>query len=84
MAVDKATVNKRTNQGVIICPRINGKRVPIIVGASEVYTTDAEGTVHGSKADESATQALNLITKKFGKKTLEYLIDKYGFIKKIQ
>ena len=28
LAVDKATVNKRTNQGIIICPRINGIRVP--------------------------------------------------------
>ena len=81
MAVDKATVNKRTNQGVIICPRINGKRVPIIAGAPEVYSSDVEGTIHGSKADESATQALDVISKKFGKKTLDYLIGKYSFVK---
>ena len=40
MAVDKATVNRRTSQGVIICPRINEKRVPIIAGAPDVYSAD--------------------------------------------
>ena len=38
-----ATVNKRTNHGVIICPRIDGEKVPIIAGAPEVYSADAEG-----------------------------------------
>jgi hypothetical protein len=62
MAVDKATVNKRTNQGVIICPRINGIKVPIIVGG---------------KANESAKQALDQISKQFGDKTLDYLVGKF-------
>ncbi len=74
LAVDKATVNKRTNQGIIICPRINGIRVPVIVGAPEVYKPTTDGNVDGGKANESATQALDEISKKFGKKTLDYLV----------
>ena len=38
-----------------------------------------KGTMHGSKADESATQALDLISKKFGKNMLDYLIGKHSF-----
>ena len=38
MALDKATVNKRTNQATIICLTIGGVKVPIIVGAPEVYS----------------------------------------------
>jgi hypothetical protein len=37
MTVDKATVNKRSNQAVIICPILDGKRVPVAVAAPEVY-----------------------------------------------
>ena len=45
MALDKATVNKRTNQATIICPTIGGVKVPIIVGAPEVYMPGDNGDV---------------------------------------
>jgi hypothetical protein len=77
MAVDKATVNKRTNQGVIVCPRINGIKVHIIVGAPEVYKHNVDGNVQGGKANEFAKQALDQISKKFGDKTLDYLVGKF-------
>ena len=74
MAVDKVTVNKRSNQGVIICPMINGKKVPIVVGAPEVYSPSINGNVEGGKADDSAAQAFKEITNKFGGKTLDFLV----------
>ncbi|CAB3982584.1 Hypothetical predicted protein [Paramuricea clavata] len=76
MAVDKATVNKRSNQGVIICPMIDGKKVPIGVGAPEVYSPSINGNVEGSKADDSAAQAFKEITNKFGGKILDFLVAK--------
>ena len=77
MTVDKATVNKRTNQGVIICPMINGQRVPIVAGAPEVYKKGGtQGDVLGGKAGDSAQQALDEIAKKFGRNTLDYLVGK--------
>ena len=45
MALDKATVNKRTNQGVIICLTIDGVKVPLVVGAPEVYKPTNDGGV---------------------------------------
>ena len=74
MAVDKATVNKQSNQGIIICPIISGKKVPIIVGAPEVYSPNVDGNVAGGKADDSAAQALKEISKTFGSKTLDFLV----------
>ena len=61
MALDKATVKKRTNQAVIICPTINGVKVPIVVGAPEVYKHSDDGVVEGEKAEDSANQALEQI-----------------------
>lgn len=77
LAVDKATVNKRSNQGVIICPMIDGSRVPIVVAAPEVYKPTEGGSVEGGKAEDSATQALDQIEQKFGKTALDYLVGKY-------
>ena len=74
MAVDKATVNKRSNQGIIICPMIDGKKVPIVVDAPEVYSPSINGNVEGGKADDSAAQAFKEITNKFGGKILDFLI----------
>lgn len=74
MAVDKGTVNKRTNQAVIICPVLDGVKTPIVVGAPEVYSLCSEGRVEGGKALDSATQALHEIEAKFGKASLDYLI----------
>ncbi len=45
MTVDKATVNKRFNQAVIICPILNRKRVAIAVAAPEVYKGSDDGSV---------------------------------------
>jgi hypothetical protein len=77
MAVDKATVNKRTNEAVVICPTIDGKKVPIVVAAPEVYKPTTDGGVQGGKADESASRALKQIETKFGSTTLDYLVGKY-------
>ena len=76
MALDKATVNKRTNQGVIICPTIGGVKVPIVVGAAEVYKL-TDGRVEGGKAEDSAQQALKQIEEKFGSSTLDYMVGKF-------
>ncbi len=43
MTVDKATGNKRSNQAVIICPILDGKRVAIAVAAPEVYKGSDDG-----------------------------------------
>ena len=72
MALDKATVNKRTNQGVTICPTIGGVKVPIVVGAAEVYKPTNGGGVEGGKAEDSAEQALKQIEEKF-----DYMVGKF-------
>ena len=77
MAVDKATVNKRSNQGIIICPMIDGRKVPIVVGAPEVYLPSINGNVEGGKADDSAAEAVKKITNKFGGKILDFLVGEY-------
>ena len=77
MAVVKATVNKRTNEAVVICPTIDGKKVPIVVAAPEVYKQTTVGGVQGGKAEESASRALKQIETKFGSTTLNYLVGKY-------
>ncbi len=46
----------------------------VIVGAPEVYKPTTDGNVDRGKADESATQALDEISKKFAKKTLDYSV----------
>ena len=74
MAVDKATVNKRKNQGIIICPMIDGVKIPIVVAAPEVYKPTKDGGVEGGKAEDSASQALQQIEKKFGSTALDYLV----------
>jgi hypothetical protein len=79
MALDKATVNKRTNQAVIICPTINGVKVPIVVGAPEVYKHSDDGVVEGGKAEDSANQALEQIKEKFGDTVLDYMVGKFLF-----
>lgn len=79
MALDKATVNKRTNQAVIICPTINGVKVPIVVGAPEVYKHNDDGAVEGGKAEDSANQALEQIREKFGNTVLDYMVGKFLF-----
>ena len=77
MALDKATVNKRTNQGVIICPTIGRVKVPIVVGAAEVYKPTNDGDIEGGKAEDSAEQALKQIEEKFGSSTLDYMVGKF-------
>ena len=76
MALDKATVSKRTNQAVIICPTFGGNKVPIIVGAPEVYKHCDDGDVKGGKAEDSAKQALELIETKFGNTVMDYMVGK--------
>ena len=56
IASDKATVYKRTNQATIICPTIDGVKVPIILGAPGVYTPGDNGDVQGWKAEDLANK----------------------------
>eukprot|EP00794_Sanderia_malayensis_P001913 gene1913-2171_t len=74
LAVDKATVNKRSNQAVIVCPIIDGDRIPIVVAAPEVYKATDDGNIQGGKLDDSASQALNIIEEKLGTTALNYLV----------
>lgn len=80
LAVDKATVNKRSNQGVIICPVMDGKKIPIVVAAPEVYKPTSDGGVEGGKADDSASQALKELENKFGSTSLDYLVGEFSCI----
>lgn len=77
MTVDKATVNKRSNQAVLICPILDGKRVPIAVAAPEVYTSKADGSVEGGSLSHSATQALEITENAYGKDIVDSLIGMY-------
>ena len=53
---------------------IYGRKVPIVVGAPEVYSPSINGNVEGGKADDSAAQAFKEITNKFGGKILDFLV----------
>ena len=79
LTVDKATVNKRSNQAVLICPMLEGKRVAIAVAATEVYSSSSDVTVQGGKLDDSASQALDILTKAYGNEVLNSLVGKYAF-----
>ena len=68
MTVDKATVNKRSNQSVLIRPIFDGKRVPIAVAAPEV----------GGSLSHSAIQALEITKNAYGKDVVGSLIGTYG------
>lgn len=76
LTVDKATVNKRSNQAVMICPILDGKRVPIAVAAPEVYTSKGDGNVEGGTLSESANQALEVLRNTYGNDVLDSLIGK--------
>ena len=74
LTLDKATVNKRTNQAVIICPMVEGKIIPIAVAAPEVYTPNDVGGIVGGSAQDSDVQALDLLEKKFGKEVQRFMV----------
>ena len=80
MTVDKATVNKRLNQAVIICPILEGKRVPIAVGAPEVYKAQDDGSVRGGTLSDAGNQAIRLVERKYGAEVLESLIGNCSII----
>ena len=73
MTLDKATVNKRTNQAVIVCPMIEG-RIPIAVAAPLVYSPDGNSGMTGSSAEDSGIQALNLLRNKYGTQVQSFMI----------
>ena len=66
MTLDKTIVNMRTNQAVIVCPMIEGRRIPIAVAAPLVYSPDNNSGVTGGSAEDSGIQALNLLRNKYG------------------
>ena len=76
LTLDKATVNKRKNQAVIICPMVEGKRIPIAVAAPEVYSRNDVGGIVGGSAQDSGTQALDLIETKYGKDVQRFMVGK--------
>ena len=77
MTVDKATINKRSNQAVLICSILDGKRVPIVVAAPKVYTGKADGSVEGGSLPHSATQALEIMENVYDKDVVDCLIGMY-------
>lgn len=76
MTVDKATVNKRSNQAVIICPILDGKRVVIAVAAPEVNKGSDDGSVKGGTLRESGIQALTILEEIYGQEVVGSLIGK--------
>ena len=74
LTLDKATVNKRTNQAVIICPMLEGKRVPIAVAAPEMYSPNDAAGIAGGLAEHPAVQALDLIRNKYGKEVQSSMV----------
>ena len=68
LTLDKATVNKRTNQVAIICPMAEGNRVPI------VYSPNDAGGIVGGSAEHSGVQALNLVKEKYGKEVHSFMV----------
>ena len=74
MTLDKATVNKRTNQAVIVCPMIEGRRIPIAVAAPLVYSPDGNSGVTGGSAEDSGIQALNILRNKYGTQVQSFMI----------
>ena len=74
MTVDKATVNKRSNQAVLICPMLSDQRVAIAVAAPEVDSAKEDSTVEGGKLKDSANQAFDVLKTAYGEETLDYLV----------
>ena len=64
---DKATVNRITNQAVLVCCMVNGRRKAIAVSASEVYgvSNEKEETV-GGKIEISGAHANQLADLMYG------------------
>jgi hypothetical protein len=65
---DKATPARLTNQAVMVCPVIYGKREAIAVSSSEVYheaNNEVEGDVSGSTAAEWAIMIYDEIKKAY-------------------
>ncbi|CAB3991037.1 Hypothetical predicted protein [Paramuricea clavata] len=61
ITADKSTPQRISNQAVMICPMVNGKRVAIPVNSSVVYSTDDDGnpgSVSGGCADQLAKQII--------------------------
>ncbi|CAB3987113.1 Hypothetical predicted protein [Paramuricea clavata] len=65
---DKTMPTRLTNQAVMVCPVINGKREAIAVNSSEVYheaNNEVEGDVSGSTAAEWARMVYDEIKKAY-------------------
>ena len=63
---DKSTPKRISNQAIMICPMVDGKRVAIPVNSPEVYSADNEEDIHisnvtGGCADELARQVIKTI-----------------------
>ncbi len=57
MTSDKSTPHRITNQAILFCLMVNGKRQAIAVNSPEVYVdadSGVEGDVSGANADELA------------------------------
>ena len=63
---DKSTPHRVTNQAIMLCPMIDGKREAIAVSAPDVYhetETGKEGDVSGGESEELAKSLYNEIHK---------------------
>ena len=69
VSADKNTPKRTSNQGIMICPMVEGKRVAIPVNSLGVYSTDKEGdtsNITGGCADELSHQVVKAIQDAYG------------------
>ena len=80
LTADKATINRKTNQAVLVCFMRKGERIAIPVGAPLVYSISDVGETHlsGGRAADLANQCINLLLDKLGlpENHLSYLVGK--------
>ena len=82
LTADKATINRKTNQAVLVCFMRKGERIAIPVGAPLVYSiSDEEGKAYlsGGRSADLANQCINLLLDKLGlpENHLSYLVGKW-------
>jgi hypothetical protein len=74
VTVDKATVNRMTNQSVMVAVIVEGKRCAIPIAAPKVYTPAEDGGVEGASASELAANTLEAIKNHLSEACLAQLV----------
>lgn len=71
VSCDKSTIHSITNQAIMLCPLVEGRRRAIPVSASKVYSVskeDEESTIPGACAPELANSVYDSIKSTYGLK----------------